>query len=377
MITIKNITEKSGITKPGVSVILPFFRPGRKLEDAIKSITDQTFPDWELILVNNNACEVSSSIARRWKERDQRIKIFHETVQSVASAMNRGLRHARADLIARMDADDISLPLRLQKQVDHMSRHRQIGAVASQSIFNTDVVKSKGFSLYVDWQNRLITHEEHFLSRFVESPLAQPTIMFRKKLIDLYGCYNTGDLPEDYELWLRWFEKGVRFYKIPEPLVQWNDHSERLTRTHTNYSPDSFMRIRYEYLARWLRKHIAVENTGTGKKEMLTNEKIREDTNPAEEQPEISRKKIIVCGSSRNITRKAKILSDLGVKIFGFTDVITSNRPDINFIPYSKLTDPKKYFILNLISKRGVGNAIRDHFLGLGFVEGRDLLLAG
>ncbi|MFP4367745.1 MAG: hypothetical protein ACLFQA_11685, partial [Bacteroidales bacterium] len=209
--------------------------------------------------------------------------------------------------------------------------------------------------------------------------------MFRKELIGRYGYYNTGNMPEDYELWLRWFEKGVRFYKIPEPLVQWNDHSERLTRTHTNYSSDSFMHIRYEYLARWLRKHIAEYNRGIEKTDMLSNGKTnmpRNETNQEDNylfkgQPGNRELKIIVCGSSRNITRKAKILSDLGVKISGFTDIITPNRSDINFIPYGEITNPGKYFILNLISKRGVGNAIRDHFRALGFVEGINLLLAG
>ncbi len=334
-------------TKQMVSVILPFYRPGMKLEDAIESIVNQSFTDWELILVNNNACEISSAIAYKWSETDQRVRVITEPVQSVAHAMNTGLRHAWADLVARMDADDISLPGRLKKQVEYMTNNPGTGAVATQTIFSTDIKKSKGFSLYADWQNSLITHREHYLAQFVESPLAQPTIMFRKELIDLYGYYNTENLPEDYELWLRWFEQGVRFYKIPETLVRWNDHSERLTRTNSNYSADAFLHVRYKYLARWLKKNIT----------------------PG--------KNIIVCGSSKNIIRKAENLAALGIRIFGFTDVKPKSSPDLNIVPYQDLTDPKKYFILNLISKRGVGQDIRRHFKKLGFTEGKDFLLAG
>ncbi len=333
--------------RPGVSVILPFSCPGSKLEDAIRSIIKQDFRDWELILINNNACEISAAVADWYTKADHRIKQIYEPVQSVAHAMNTGLCHAKSDLVARMDADDISLPERLHKQVAYMVANPETGAVATQTIFNSDIGNSEGFSIYVEWQNSIITHREHYLSRFIESPLAQPTIMFRKELINLYGYYNTGNMPEDYELWLRWFEKGVRFYKIPRPLLQWNDHSERLTRTHKNYSIDAFLNIRYEYLARWLNNNIVDE------------------------------KKIIVCGTSKNIIRKAKQLSELAVNIYGFTDVRPIATPSVNFIPHRELTDPKKYFILNLISKRGVGKAIKDHFGALGFVEGRDFILAG
>ena len=340
-------TPRSSIKKPYVSVILPFHRPGRKLDDAIQSIKDQDFGDWELILVNNNACQTSSSIAEKWRKADNRIRIVCEPVQSVAAAMNSGLRNARAGLVARMDADDLSMPGRLRKQAGFLYANPDTGAVAAQTIFSSVISNSRGFSLYVQWQNRIITHEEHYLARFVESPLAQPTIMFRKELIDLYGYYNTGDLPEDYEMWLRWFEKGVRFYKIPEPLVQWNDHNERLTRTHRNYSAEAFLKVRYEYLARWINGNVS----------------------PG--------KKIVVCGSSRNILSKAELLSEKGVKIWGFTDVREYTGKRLNYIPYEELDTPDEFFILNLISKRGVGDEIKKHFEKLGFADCRDLILAG
>lgn len=345
-----NIFANLGTTvtsKPAVSVILPFYRPGISLESAIRSITGQTFSDWELILVNNNACPASSSIAEKWSRADNRIRIVYEPVQSVAAAMNSGLRNARAGLVARMDADDISMPDRLRKQAGFLDTNPDTGAVASQTVFSSVIGNSRGFSLYVEWQNKLISHEEHYLARFVESPLAQPTIMFRKELIDRYGYYNTGDLPEDYEMWLRWFEKGVRFYKIPEPLVQWNDHGERLTRTHKNYSAESFLKVRYQYLARWINGNVS----------------------PG--------KKIVVCGSSSNIAGKAQRLSEMGVNIWGFTDVCEYTGKRLNFIPCEKLGRPEEFFILNLISKRGVGDEIKKHFEKLGFADCRDLILAG
>ncbi|MGF1586094.1 MAG: glycosyltransferase [Bacteroidales bacterium] len=334
-------------TVPLVSVVLPFYKPGKKLEDAVRSIVEQTFTRWELILVNNNACEISSAIAEKWSKKNKNIILIHEPVQGIAHAINTGIRHASAELVARMDADDISLYGRLSKQADYMLNHPETGVVSTSSFFCSDIDKNEGFSVFVDWQNNIITNEQHYLARFIESPLAHPTVMFRKKLIDLYGYYATGNVPEDYELWLRWFEKGVGFYKIPEKLVQWNDHGERLSRIHHGYSKEAFMHVRYEYLARYL------------------NEKT------------VDGKKIIVCGGSKNILKKVNYLAELGVNICGVTDIIPRKAAGFRFFPDGEINDPGEYLILNLISKRGIGKKIKDHFTARGFIEGKDVILAG
>ena len=333
--------------KPLVSVVLPFYNPGKKLENAIMSIVEQTFTLWELILVNNNACEISSAIAEKWSRKNKNIILINEPVQGIAHAINTGNRHARADLVARMDADDISFPERLSQQVDYLLNHPETSVVSTRSLFSSDIEKNEGFSVFVDWQNNIITNEHHYLARFIESPLAHPTVMFRKELIDLYGYYNTCNVPEDYELWLRWFDKGVGFYKIPEKLVQWNDHGERLSRIHPGYSKEAFMHVRYEYLAHYLK-----EKTIDGKK-------------------------FIVCGASKNIIRKVNYLEGFGIKIHGVTDIVQRKAAGFTFFPDGEFNGPGDYVILNLISKRGIGKKIRAHFRARGFREGEDLILAG
>lgn len=335
------------IHDPLVSVVLPFYNPGKKLDYAIRSIVEQTFTRWELILVNNNACAVSSAIAEKWCRKNRKIKLIFEPVQGIAHAINTGIRNAQADFVARMDADDISFPERIEKQVDYLLNHPETGVVSTRSLFCSSIGNNEGFSLFVDWQNKIITNEQHYLARFIESPLAHPTVMFRKEIIGLYGYYNTGNVPEDYELWLRWFARGVGFYKIPEKLVQWNDHGERLTRIHPGYSKEAFMHIRYEYLARYLK-----EKTFEGKK-------------------------IIVCGASKNILKKANHLEGFGVKIYGVTDIIKRRAAGFRFFPDGEIKAPGDYLILNLISKRGIGKKIKDHFTARGFTEGEDLILAG
>jgi hypothetical protein len=123
-----------------------------------------------------------------------------------------------------MDADDISYPDRLQLQFEFFEKNPAIDVVASQTAFVSDIPGSEGFSIFVDWQNSIIRPEDHALYRFIESPLAHPTVMFRRKLIKKFGLYSTRAVPDDYEMWLRWMDHGVPFYKIPQPLLAWNDH---------------------------------------------------------------------------------------------------------------------------------------------------------
>lgn len=333
--------------KPKVSILLPFFDNGIELDTAIRSIVCQTFAGWELLLISNNACDEALRIARRWMEKDNRIKILHEPQQGIAFALNTGLKQAQGELIARMDADDLSHPERLAMQAAYLDHHHEIDVVATQTEFASSLPKSEGYELFTRWQNNIITPEEHFLKRFVESPIAHPTVMFRRKLLDTHGLYNTANVPEDYELWLRWMDRRVSFYKIPVPLLQWNDHSERLSRNHDNYSKEAFFNIKCCYMAKWIKREVSPQ------------------------------KKIVICGASKIIRKRADLLAGFGIEIFGYTDVKHSRNRSINFIPYSQLTDPGKWLIINFISKRGVGKAIRIHFQHLGFSEGSDFIAGG
>lgn len=333
--------------QPVVSVILPFFKDGAPLHNAIGSIYNQDFDLWELLLIHNNADQTSEEIALYWQNKDRRIRVIHEKNQGIALALNTGLRSARGNFIARMDADDISFPERLSKQVSFLHNHAEIDVVASQTQFHSTIEKSHGYELYVQWQNSIITPKEHFLSRFAESPVAHPSVMYRKKLTEMYGAYSTLNVPEDYELWLRWMDHNVQFHKIPEVLLQWNDHDQRLSRIHNNYSESAFHQTKCIYLASYIQKQISGE------------------------------KRIVICGSSSNCRKKAKILTNMDVDIYGFTDVKVPENPNFQFVPLNEITSPEKWFILNFISKRGVGSSIKQYFLSLGFTEGKDFILAG
>ncbi len=329
-----------------VSVILPFYQVSdNAFDDAIRSIAEQSLREWELILVDNNADAATLQIAESWAIQDARIRVVHEPVQGIAFALNRGLQEARYDLIARMDADDFSHPQRLEKQVAYLNNHPEIDAVSTQTAFESELDQSEGYDWFVQWQNGIISPEAHFLARFTESPLAHPTIVFRKSLIERYGLYSTENVPEDYELWLRWFDAGVRFYKIPAPLLVWKDHPQRLSRNHQNYSTPAFWTVKCRYLAAWIKRSVPPE------------------------------KKIVVCGAGKLPRLRATLLESHGIEIYGYTDVKMRQPDGIHFIPLPKLIVPEAWLLLCFISKRGVGEAVAQHFSALGFEAGKDFLI--
>ncbi|MEG3639557.1 glycosyltransferase family 2 protein [Magnetococcus sp. PR-3] len=241
---------------PYVSVVLPFYNASSTLEEALNSIAKQTLSHFEVVMVDDGSEDQSRAIAHAWCQRDQR---FHLCVmpynQGVSAAMNRGMAEAKATYVARMDADDVMLPERLERQYAHLQQHPDLTLVAScVSLFPEEDI-TPGFQRYIDWQNRCLSSAHIAHEIYWEAPLANPSVMFVKETVVALGGVLEGDFPEDYELWLRLNAHGYKMEKLPQTLLKWRDSAGRLTRTHPRYSREAFDRIRARYLAKDPRLH--------------------------------------------------------------------------------------------------------------------------
>ncbi|MEM9897059.1 MAG: glycosyltransferase family A protein, partial [Bacteroidota bacterium] len=235
-----------------VSVVLPF-RNSPFLARAIQSILDQTYANFELLLINNNSDAESAAVAKSYEGRDHRIKYLHEARAGVAHAMNRGIQEASGNYIARMDADDYSFPNRLENQVAMLERNPVLSAVAGKVEYEGEK-ENRGFQLFVDWQNQLVAEQDIYNSQFVELPLVNPTLMFRSEVFK-DRLYRQGDFPEDYEFFLYLMSIDVCVGKSPECVLKWTDSSNRLSRTDVRYSRDAFYLCKTPYLVEWLKKN--------------------------------------------------------------------------------------------------------------------------
>ncbi|MCU0318718.1 MAG: glycosyltransferase [Flavobacteriales bacterium] len=328
-----------------VSILLPFHNAATTIDVAVASIAGQTYPDWELLLIDNASTDAGSSLAHAWTERDQRIRVLHEPRVGIAHALNTGLAHAHGTYIARMDADDISHPERLAKQVAYLDAHPEIGVLGTRTSFASTMLEHRGMQAFVHWQNALLSPHDHYVKRLVDAPLAHPTVVFRRELVEQYGGYDTGPLPEDHELSLRWMEAGVRFAKLPEELLTWNDHAHRLSRTHANYSVDAFFATKVKYLARWLMRKL--------------------DGRP-----------VIIAGTSVLCQKRSAQLEAEGIIVSAFTDVKGRGVPGRPFVPHMDLPPAGKAFVVSFISQRGTGDRIAGFLAGRRLKEGVDFVLA-
>jgi glycosyltransferase involved in cell wall biosynthesis len=330
---------------PRISVILPFFNADQTLDRAVESISSQDFKNFECILVDNNSTDRGPEIAMRWVKRDPRFILIGETRQGVMHASNRGSDHARGTYIARMDADDVARPGRLRMQSEFLDVHPDYGAVAGLVKHVGDPETTMGFRRYVEWSNSVITYEQILNSRFVEAPVVNPTAMWRRWPMEQFGLYHSGGFPEDYEMWLRWLDGGVKIAKVPEVVLDWHDSADRLTRTHPIYSEGAFYEIKSRYLAKWLSAN-----------------------NPVHPY-------VAIWGASRISRRRARVLEQHGIKISTYIDTRRGRQIDKQVTYYKDLQGAGSLFILTYIRQMDNRSKIQAFLEERGYVEGENYLL--
>lgn len=331
---------------PEVSVIIPFYNAQDTIRNSVESIRTQTMPDFECILVDNNSTDHSNEMVRELIKNDSRFILAEEQQQGVCYASKKGSSLARGQYIARMDADDVAMPRRLELQVAFLNKNPGYGAVGGLVKFGGDTYKAAGLYRYVQWNNSLIDYNDIAINRFIESPVINPTAMWRKEAEQLGGSYRHGNYPEDYELWLRWLSKGIKIAKVPEYILQWNDSPGRLTRTHQRYSTAAFYHIKTQYLAQWLRLH-----------------------NP--HYPDV-----MIWGASRKLRKRADLLKEQGINITGYIDISKKRQINEPLVYYRDLPDPEKTFILIYMPHFDIKKEIILLLTQQGYIHGKHFICA-
>ena len=207
-------------TKPIVSVLLPVFNAAAYVEESVRSILAQTLCDFELIVIDDGSTDESGTILERLTAEDSRIRLIRRANTGIVGALNEALSLAQADLVARMDADDIAWPQRLQKQVNYLDAHPDCVALGSAIL----VIDPQGDP--IKEPSQAITHDEidaQLLAGYGWA-LVHPTAMMRRQAVLSIGGYRTQyNKVEDLDLFLRLAEHG-RLANLPEVLLSFRQH---------------------------------------------------------------------------------------------------------------------------------------------------------
>lgn len=225
-----------------VTVLMPVHNGALYLAEAVDSILRQTFADFELLVLDDGSTDDTPHILGACS--DPRLAVIrNEKNVGVIAALNRGLEVAKGEFVARMDADDVALPNRLQRQVDFLRASPRTGLCGTW--FRTI---GDGRSTTV----RPPTAAEDVSAKlFYESPLAHPSVMFRRALFAVHRLRYSGDYPhaEDFELWTR-VDHVTEIANLPEVLLQYRRHGEQISSARKAMQQESVDRILIRQLRR-------------------------------------------------------------------------------------------------------------------------------
>jgi glycosyltransferase involved in cell wall biosynthesis len=253
------------MTRPAVSILLPVRNEERFLPAALESVFRQTLASWELVAVDDGSDDATPAILARAARLDPRVRVLRPAQRGLVGALNAGLAACRAPLTARMDADDISHPRRLQLQASFLAGNPPVGLLACDFRHFPRSGMGLGMRAYETWQNGLSTHDAILRDLFVESPFVHPSVMFRTDAVLEVGGYRDLGWAEDYDLWLRMASAGIRFARLPQTLLFWRDRPERATRTMPEYTAAAFRACKAHHLKQGFLKGIdAVTLAGAG-----------------------------------------------------------------------------------------------------------------
>ncbi len=328
---------------------MPCFNAQESIMRAIKSIQNQSITDWELIVVDDGSEDQSADIVETIAADDSRIRLIKKPHRGVVAASNTGFIASRGSLIARMDADDVSLPYRLEKQRKSLAEHSELDAVSCFAHFAGDEITAGGYAHHVKWTNQQTNPEQIRLNRFIDLPFPHPTLMYRRELVEKLGGYRDGDFPEDYEMILRWISAGATIGKVKECLYNWHDPPHRLSRNDKRYNMNAFHACKAPYLSHAIASQ------------------------------DLSDRDLWIWGAGRPARKCAQALETAWKPASGFIDIdprkIGRNIQGRPVVSSLQLPPIKQTIIASYVGTRGAREKIRSELLATGRTEGRDFWL--
>lgn len=218
----KELSVKSKL--PEISVVMSCYNAADFLAEAIESILQQTFTDFEFIVIDDGSSDSTLDIIKKYSAKDSRIVVIDKKNSGLTDSLNIGINVSRGRWIARLDADDIALPTRLEEQIAFVNRSAEIVLLGSDFIEidqHGKVIKAQS---YPTLHNELVTNLRN-LKRFFPHSSA----MYRSDLVNKVGRYSPRIVcAEDWDLWLRLAEYG-KIACLNKPLVKIRKHSQQVS----------------------------------------------------------------------------------------------------------------------------------------------------
>lgn len=224
-----------------ISVIMAVYNAEKYLNECIESILNQTYKDFEFIIIDDCSTDRSFSIIQEYAKKNKKIKVINNKENlGLTKNLNKALLLSKGKYIARMDADDISESTRFERQIKFLEENQDIDIVGS---FCTDIDEEGN---KIGERKNPITHEDILKVLPKVNPVAHPTVMMRKKSLNKIDNYKEKFKKcQDYDLWFRAAANGLKMHNIPEYLFKYRINDSYTSRKSFEYRKIDF-KIRFE-----------------------------------------------------------------------------------------------------------------------------------
>lgn len=201
---------------PFITILMASYNEEQSISSAILSIVNQTYKNWELIVIDDGSSDDTAKIVMHFQKSDNRIKLIrNKTNIGLAQSLNRGIGLSQGKYIARMDADDISYPERLQLQAEFLDAHSEIAVVGG----NAELFDESGD--FIRKTNMPISPQEIKRSIIKMNPMIHPSVMYRREFIQAMEGYDSKlRKKQDYDLWLRG-SSMYQFANLKEVIIRY------------------------------------------------------------------------------------------------------------------------------------------------------------
>ena len=231
-------------------MLLPARNAAPWLCTSLASLSRQRFSDFEIVAVDDGSTDGTGEMLERASITEPRLRVIHTGPRGLPSALNTALTNAKAPLVARHDADDLSHRLRFELQAGLLAARPELGVVGCRLRLFPTGGSGAGMRRWAAWHNTLLAHDEIAREALIDSPLAHGTAVVRRALLESVGGWAERGWPEDVDLWLRLLAAGARFEKLPRTLYAWRQHARGATRSDPRYRRERLLELKREFLLR-------------------------------------------------------------------------------------------------------------------------------
>ncbi|GAA3625884.1 glycosyltransferase family 2 protein [Flavivirga jejuensis] len=232
---------------PLVSILVPFKNTEAFIKACLVSVLNQTYTNWELLIVDDASSDSSFNIVKEFAENDHRIVLLKNSGNGIIDALRFAFKHSKGEFITRMDSDDVMHANKLEVLVTNLLKYgKQHVAIGLVNYFSKEGIK-EGYKNYEIWLNNLTKMGRNYSEIYKECVIPSPCWMIHRSDLITCDAFNPNRYPEDYDLAFRFYKHNYKCIPCNDIIHDWRDYSSRTSRTHEHYAENHFIDIKLHY----------------------------------------------------------------------------------------------------------------------------------